>query len=177
MTKPLSDADYNAKVRARLRASSVVSAAGCWEWTGFTNHKGYGSTNYRSRTNTAHRISWWAHRGPTPKGAHVCHTCDNPKCINPDHLYIGTPTQNERDKVARGRHHHTRKTHCKYGHEFTPDNTLIVYGKHGKPWRHCKACSRISQRIRAGWTSEQAKSLPVTPHGHRPVNGSFRRAD
>ena len=81
-------------------------AHGCWEWTGSRHPKGYGQINRGDgRPEKAHRISWMKFRGPIPAGLHVLHRCDNPACVNPDHLFLGTNGDNMHDKQVKGRHH------------------------------------------------------------------------
>ena len=77
----------------------------CWPWTGPYHNDGYGSVYLRSerRGCQTHRVAWAFARGPIPAGMHVLHRCDNRRCVNPDHLYLGTPKDNGRDKAARGR--------------------------------------------------------------------------
>jgi hypothetical protein len=77
--------------------------SGCWIWTGSYAGDGrneYGVTPARER---AHRVSWLIHRGPIPKGLCVCHKCDTPLCVNPDHLFLGTHGDNARDRARKGR--------------------------------------------------------------------------
>gem|GEM_PF-1246966 len=81
---------------------------GCWEWKGGKKNYGkklpYGSFSFRDkRTNIAHRISYELYRGLIPKGLIVMHICDNPPCVNPDHLKVGTYLDNQKDKVRKGR--------------------------------------------------------------------------
>jgi len=77
--------------------------SGCWLWIGSINRLGYGQTAYFSGITKAHRLSWSVHRGPIPDRMMVLHKCDNRQCINPDHLFLGTQTDNMRDMTAKGR--------------------------------------------------------------------------
>lgn len=76
---------------------------GCREWTGSRETKGYGHLNYKGKMVKAHRAAWETAHGPIPPGMHVCHRCDNPPCINVDHLFLATNDGNVADKVAKGR--------------------------------------------------------------------------
>lgn len=78
----------------------------CWEWTGHRNNTGYGTLMVRTdrwRPKGAHRIAWELTYGPIPAGLWVLHQCDNPPCVRPDHLYVGTPRDNMADRRDRGR--------------------------------------------------------------------------
>ena len=84
----------------------------CWIWTGATNHWGYGMINLggrHGRVERAHRLSWQMHRGPIPSGLFVCHSCDNPACIRPDHLFIGTALDNNRDMHRKGHYDRVKR--------------------------------------------------------------------
>lgn len=80
----------------------------CWIWTGSKRNKGYGAFVFSSGSEVvqgrAHRYSWQIHNGPIPDALSVLHKCDNPPCVNPDHLFLGTIADNNRDILEKGRH-------------------------------------------------------------------------
>lgn len=119
----------------------------CWEWMGANNCKGYGygilNKTILSKSISAHRCSYQIHNGNIPVGLLVRHSCDNPRCVNPLHLSLGTHTDNARDRDIRGRNYATNKTHCKNGHELAGHN-LIINKRTSK--RCCRTCSNVSQR-------------------------------
>lgn len=97
-------AGITASALARFHASYRVDAeSGCWVWTGQIIRAGYGCFNFAKRKFFAHRASWEIHNGPIPKGQWVLHRCDNPPCCNPDHLFLGTRSDNAKDCVTKGR--------------------------------------------------------------------------
>jgi hypothetical protein len=83
--------------------------SGCWLWVGPDNGKGYGLLGIRNRPKKirynllAHRASWTIHKGDIPEGALVLHKCDVRSCVNPDHLFLGSPKDNTQDMIAKGR--------------------------------------------------------------------------
>ena len=83
---------------------NVDKTESCWVWTGSVRHFGHGHLNVSRRRILAHRFSWELAHGPVPAGLNVCHRCDNPRCVHPEHLFLGTQGDNVRDMVAKGRH-------------------------------------------------------------------------
>ena len=81
----------------------VDKSGDCWEWKGAKNPDGYGRFRLRSRLVQAHRFVYSLAYGNIPRGLCVCHHCDNPGCVNPNHLFLGTLVDNQRDSIAKER--------------------------------------------------------------------------
>lgn len=92
------------ELRARLFAKVMREPSGCWLWTGYRKvAPGYGAISIHNRLFFVHRLSWILHHGPIPEGMHVCHRCDVPNCVRPEHLFLGTHQENVEDMLAKGR--------------------------------------------------------------------------
>lgn len=91
--------------RRLINNHTVNPETGCWEWTKALSKEGYARVSHRGKADYGHRVSYKVFFGEIPNGLCVCHTCDNPKCINPEHLWLGTHQENmaDRDAKCRGR--------------------------------------------------------------------------
>lgn len=145
-----SDADY----LAYWRSKCVTDSNGCWVWQGSKNWKGYGQVLFRGVRWVIHRFMYAAYIGPIPPGMFVCHTCDNPPCCNPDHLWLGTHADNQKDMVRKGRHA-KQDPICKRGHPFTPENTQVTTDRDGRVHRRCITCRKAYKRTSPSWSKER----------------------
>lgn len=86
-----------------IRDRVAVNANGCWVWVHATDSNGYGSVTRNSGEVSSHRLSWKVFRGEVPFLDEVLHSCDNPPCCNPDHLFLGSKSDNTQDALKKGR--------------------------------------------------------------------------
>lgn len=130
-----------------------VSECGCWIWMGALDRKGYGRHgNGGGRTASAHRSAYAEAFGPIPSGLAVCHRCDVPSCVNPQHLFLGTQKDNVEDMARKGRHGKARiraeqaseikrrlrngETHRSIAEAFGLDRSTVTQISRNKSWRH-----------------------------------------
>lgn len=134
------------EVKRRLRIEYLsanvapnLSDRDCWEWVQPKDRNGYGFASFESRCFRAHRFSYETYVGPIPHGMVVCHKCDNPACVNPDHLFIGTHADNHRDMCSKGRNimqTHPERAHMGHCGELNPASRLADHQRKtiGSQW-------------------------------------------
>ena len=136
---------------------------GCWNWSAYIATTGYGMFRFRQRNTKAHRVSYVIHRGEIPDGLHVLHKCDNRKCVNPDHLFLGTNADNMRDMALKGRavkgsaHKRSRLTEPQVA------EVLVLKQQYGVPCYRIAACVGVDKS-----TIEQIVRGVTWPHVPRP---------
>lgn len=144
---------------------------GCWLWIGGLRRASSPNWQYGMfRRQAAHRYSLEQKLGRRlTAGEHACHRCDTPLCVNPDHLFAGTATDNAYDMLAKRRHRYNRRTHCINGHEYTPEN---IIWRHDRPnSRICRAClttegRRLTAERRAGLRRARKRTETHCDQGH-----------
>ena len=121
----------------------------CDEWEGRLNAYGYGVIHNIG----AHRMVWMQEYGHLRSDEYVLHSCDNPRCINLNHLRVGTAADNTKDMMRRrqNKNGNVYKTHCHEGHEFTDKNTYWHRGK-----RNCRECGRVRWRA---WNNRKKEAV------------------
>jgi HNH endonuclease len=120
-------------VEEKLLKRIEIAEDGCWLWTGATNESGYGYVWAGGRRWRAHRLAYSLFVSDLPEGMEIDHLCRNRGCVNPDHL----EAVDHRTNCLRGRNAQSEKTHCRNGHEYTPENTYVYQGE-----RSCRTCGR-----------------------------------
>ncbi len=121
--------------------SKINKTGDCWLWTGYLDKLGYGYVSMFGRRVAAYRVSYLFHKGWFAEEQWVLHKCDNPPCVNPDHLFLGDAQSNVADMCRKGRHASILRNHCRNGHPYEGDN-VYVYKEKGKPRRVCRECQR-----------------------------------
>lgn len=167
----LEEARRNLKLRAdgvpargqeawvRVLGACVEQDNGCWMYQRHCNRSGYGFVYYKGRMVNAHRVIWLSLNGPIADGLVVCHTCDNPPCCNPSHLWLGTKAENNRDREVKGRSARNLLPgwgsrngrlklvdRCRRGHRVSPETIAPRSGR-----QTCRICEHRSRDLRAGY--------------------------
>ena len=132
--------------RRFLRKVSPEPMSGCWLWVASVS-RGYGAFYFRKKVERAHRVAWiLSRRKDIPQGMLVLHRCSNRSCVNPEHLYAGSYSDNLEDAIRDGVHHNAGKTHCLRGHPLSGDNLVVRRKKTGGFERVCLTCKRMFGR-------------------------------
>lgn len=132
-----------------------VPYCGCWLWLGSGTQAGYGHFYFNGKVQLAHRASHEIFKSAIPLRMLVCHRCDTPSCVNPDHLFVGTHADNASDKFAKDRGERNpvvarinrSKTHCNRGHMYSPENTRIS-SQNDRICRTCESARLWYRRMR-----------------------------
>lgn len=142
---------------SKFLARAEVKSSGCWEWQGERSRRvrgfEYGLVRLRQRRVMAHRYAYELFVAPIPDGLFVLHSCDNPPCVNPEHLRPGTAQENADDMRLRRRAHYADVAACAKGHEFTPENTYFS-SQRGLTRRHCRICRKAAWRKNQNYTGQ-----------------------
>lgn len=152
----LSDAKYDKNMLSMKRffSNCDVQSNGCVLWTGTIGHRGYGQFTANGVRYRAHRYSYMKANGlkELDPFSPVCHSCDNPSCVNPEHLWLGTQSENIKDCVRKKRHVNSRKTHCRHGHKLSKENTILEKNGTSRRCRICKSRDNIKykRKVRNG---------------------------
>jgi hypothetical protein len=138
---------------------------GCWHWTGAITSDGYGSIRIKRVHVQPHRLSYELSKGPIPSGLHVLHTCDNPRCVNPEHLFLGTHRDNMADRVRKGR----VANGC---NKVTAEQALSIM----REYKRSNLCRSNAQELarKYGITSNSITAIVFGrswKHLHRPADG------
>lgn len=121
----------------------IMGPNDCWEWQASKNKLGYGHFRIFGSMKLAHRISWLIFNEKIPEKTLVCHSCDNPSCVNSNHLWLGSNKDNIKDRDLKIRQWQMKKTHCsRYNHPLNGNNLYITPSNS----RSCKECVRINKR-------------------------------
>lgn len=149
----ITEKEFTPDKRHKFISNVKVIFGSCWEWTGTKRTNGYGSFYAKNKQTQAHRAMYAWVVGPIPIGDVVHHICDNKGCVNPDHLQL--MSHSIHTSIHHGPSHNANKTHCKKGHPFSDENTIIMLRENGTfRGRKCRVCTNARQRKRRACTEE-----------------------
>lgn len=134
--------------------AKVNTSESCWEWSGSLDSGGYGLFRLEGKMEKAHRVSYlWFVKEPQ-EGQHICHACDNPKCVNPKHLWAGTPSDNAIDRESKGRGRDAKGENNPFS-KLKEDDVIFIKRHHrkGDPNMNCGA---LAKRFGCGESTVQA---------------------
>lgn len=151
-----------------LNQIEIDLSTGCWNWKGAHTDKGYGIVRYNGKNILVSRLIAHIFLGMLLGGVECAlHQCDNPKCFNPFHLFVGTKADNNRDMVSKKRDRYSGRSSCKHGHLFSLDNTIIRRGS-----RVCLTCQTSRNRSRVIEFAIKGLSSKGTPFVKGPYKNS-----
>lgn len=125
-------------LKDRIKSNTTINERGCWVWQRHITPNGYGVISVNGKSSSAHRTSYTLFKGRIPEGFQIDHLCKVRSCVNPKHLEAVTAKENVRRSNSYAQQEASR-THCKYGHEFTPNNIYKASQGNG---RNCRTCMR-----------------------------------
>jgi hypothetical protein len=131
--------------------SHVEKSDGCWNWTASVASHGYGNAWDGVTVLTAHKLSWRIHFGAVPDGSVIMHTCDNPKCVRPDHLLIGTHVDNMRDMARKG-----RRRGCRY-RRLTTEERLRIRELRARGVSQKEIAKELGRDVKTIWIACRAR--------------------
>lgn len=160
----------------KLRSRTIITSIGCWEWQGAKNSFGYANTWLDGKYINAHRAMYLAIYDEIPENTCICHSCDNPACINPEHLFLGTQKENVSDMHSKNRHSHGETHSQSMRNAWTPEKRILAAERTkqrmqeihrlqainaGVPdnWKYCPRCLQWLPRTEFGKNSARYDGL------------------